>query len=133
MVPSLLPAAAVNVAVGILAGPDMSTLVAAATRLGEVLPNAVMFDINCNSGSRLGMNERAAKGQPIVRDWLLLAVQPPPSEATRARVPPHGGGYAQAQSQQLGQHGQLTVRWQVRLHEGPCEQVYDQSGSPAQQ
>ena len=46
-----------------------------------------MFDINCNSGSRLGLNERAAKGQPSARGWLLLAVQPPPSEATRARVP----------------------------------------------
>ena len=87
MLPTLLPAAVVNVVVAILAGPDMGTMVAASTKLAEVLPSSVMFDIKCTSGSRLGMNERAAKAQTIVRDWLLLSVQPAPSEASRAQVP----------------------------------------------
>ena len=85
--PTLLPAGVVNVVVAVLAGPDMGTMVAASTKLAEVLPSSVMFDIKCTSGSRLGINERAAKAQTIVRDWLLLAVQPAPSEASRAQVP----------------------------------------------
>ena len=87
LLPTLLPAGVVNVVVAILAGPDMGTMVAASAKLAEVLPSSVMFDIKCTSGSRLGMNERAAKAQTIVRDWLLLAVQPAPSEASRAQVP----------------------------------------------
>ena len=65
----------------------MDTLVAAGNKLAEVMPSAVIFDIKCTSGSRLGIFERAAKAQSVVRDWLLLAVQPAPSEASRAQVP----------------------------------------------
>ena len=65
MLPELLPAGLVNVTVVIIGGPSMDTLVAAGNKLAEVMPSAVIFDLKCTSGSRLGI----LSGQPRHSQW----------------------------------------------------------------